>query len=191
MPERGRALHATAAEQIAELIALISTVDEVALRLPCPGREKLGDGTVGAIVWHTADNYQRITDFIETSDRMSGAHPPRQQGGHRMPRLLRAFGHGPPDHADHGPGAGHHDNEYTADDRDPGAVIAQLSASRDGLGRIASLTDGQLDAVPPKDSFRFCDGQRTLEQVIASLLTHQSHQLDALNAAIPSAPGAA
>jgi hypothetical protein len=191
MTERSRALHATAAEQIAELIALISTVDKVALRLPCPGREKLGDGTVGAIVRHTADNYQRITDFVETSDRMSGAHPPGQQGGHRTPRLLRAFGHRPSDHAELGPGAGHRGDEYTADDPDPGAVIAQLSASRDGLGRIASLTDGQLDAVPPKDSFRFCDGQRTLEQVIASLLKHQSHQLDALHAATPSAPGAA
>jgi hypothetical protein len=29
------------------------------------------------------------------------------------------------------------------------------------------------------------DGQRTLEQVLASLLKHQSHQLDALNAATP------
>jgi hypothetical protein len=72
----------------------------------------------------------------------------------------------------------------------PGAVIAQLSASRDGLGAIAALTDRQLDAIPPKDSFRFCDGQRTVEQVIASLLRHQRHQLDALKAARSSAPGA-
>jgi hypothetical protein len=190
MMERGSALHATADEQIAELIALMSTADEVALRLPCPGREKLGDGTVGASIRHTADNHQRITDFVQTSDRMSAAHQPGQHGGHRIPRFLSAFGHAPPGHADHRAGASQHDNEYTAN-IDPRAVIAQLSASHDRLGQIAALTDRQLDAIPPKGSFRFCDGQRTLEQVIASLLKHQRHQLDALKAATSSAPGAA
>jgi hypothetical protein len=189
MTERGSALHAAADEQIAELTALVSRVDEVALRLPCPGREKLGDGTVGANVRHTADNYQRITDFVQTSDWTSGAHQPRQHGDHRIPQFIRAFGHAPPDRADHRPGAGQY--EYTADNIDLRALIAQLSASRDGLARIAALTDRQLDAIPPKDSFRFCDGQRTLNQVIASLLKHQRHQLDALKAAIASAPGAA
>jgi hypothetical protein len=191
MTERGTHLHTTADAQIAELIDLLSTPDEAALRRPCPGREKLGDGTIGASARHTADNYQRIAAFVQTSDRMSGAHAPSQHGGHRIPRFLRALGHGPADHGEHRPGAGQHDNAYTADNIDPGAVIAQLSASRDALGRIAALTDCQLDAIPPKDSFRFCDGQRTLEQVMASLLKHQAHQLDALKAATPSAPGAA
>jgi hypothetical protein len=31
---------------------------------------------------------------------------------------------------------------------------------------------------------KFCDGQRTLEQILTSLLNHQSHQLDALRAAL-------
>ena len=53
-----------------------------------------------------------------------------------------------------------------------GGVVEQLSASRATLGRIAELTDAQLDAIPPDGSFRFCDGQRTLEQVLASLLKH-------------------
>ena len=191
MTERGQQLHTTADAQIAELIDLLSTMDAAARRRPCPGRENLGDGTIGASARHTADNYQRIAAFVQTSDRMSGAHAPTGHGGHRIPRFLRAFGHGPSDHGEHGPGAGQHDTEYTADNIDPGVVIAQLSASRDALGRIAELTDRQLDAVPPKDSFRFCDGQRTLEQVIASLLKHQSHQLDALKAAALTAPGGA
>jgi hypothetical protein len=54
-------------------------------------------------------------------------------------------------------------------------VVGQLSASRDTLGQIAELTDTQLDAIPPDGSFRFCDGHRTLEQVLASLLKHQAH----------------
>ena len=62
-------------------------------------------------------------------------------------------------------------------------VVGQLSASRDALRAMTELSDSQLDAIPPKDSFRFCDGQRTLEQVIASLLKHQGHQLDAVKAA--------
>ena len=122
---------------------------------------------------------------------MSGHHGPAQHGGHRIPRFLRAIGHGPADHAEHGPGTGEYADSYSADTIDPGAVVDQLSSSRNTLGRIAELTDSQLDAIPPKDSFRFCDGQRTLEQVLASLLKHQSHQLDTLKAAAPSAPGAA
>ena len=180
MTERGHELHATADEQIADLIAVISTVDEAALRLPCPGRDKLGDGTVGASLGHTTDNYQRIAGFVQTSDRMSGAHAPTPNGAHRVPRFLRAIGHRPADHAEHGPGAGQDDDQYTADTIDLTAVVTQLSASRDSIGRIAELTDSQLNAIPPKDSFRFCDGQRTLEQVLAGLLKHQGHQLEAL-----------
>jgi hypothetical protein len=184
MTERGEQLHSTADRQIAGLIGLITTLDEAALRLPCPGREKLGDGTVAASARHTADNYQRIAAFVQTSDRISGAPGPSQHGAHRIPRVLRARGHGPSDHAEHRAGAGEHD-QYTADTIDPGAMVKQLSESRDTVSRIAELTDSELDAVPAKDSFRFCDGQRTLEQVLASLLKHQSHQLDALKAAIP------
>jgi hypothetical protein len=184
MTERGTQLHATADEQIAELIDVLSALDEAALRRPCPGREKLGDGTVGASMRHTADNYQRIAAFIQTSDQMSGAHGPAQHGGHRIPRFLRAIGHGPSDHAEHVPAARHHDGGYTADTIDVGAVVEQLSASRDTLGRIAELADAQLDAIPPDGSFRFCDGQRTLEQVLAGLLKHQGHQVEALRSAV-------
>jgi hypothetical protein len=49
---------------------------------------------------------------------------------------------------------------------------------------MAELTDDQLDSVPPVGSFRFCDGQRTLEQVVASLLKHQGRQVDAMKAAV-------
>jgi hypothetical protein len=180
MTERGKQLHATADAQIAELIDLISTLDEATLRLPCPGREKLGDGTIAASARHTADNYQRIAAFVQTSDQMSDTHESTQPGGHRIPRFLRALGHGPADHAGHGPRGRQDDDQYTADNIDLGAVVKQLSASRDTLSRIAELTDSQLDAIPPKDSFRFCDGQRTLEQVLTSLLKHQAHQVDAL-----------
>ena len=184
MTERGKQLHATTDEQVGELIALISALDEAALRLPCPGREKLGDGTVGASARHTADNYQRIAGFVQTSDRMSGAHGPARHGGHRIPRFLRAIGPGPSDHAEHDPAAGQHDDHYSADTIDLSATLEQLSASRDTLGRIAELTDRQLDAIPPDGSFRFCDGQRTLAQVLASLLKHQGHQVDSLRSAV-------
>jgi hypothetical protein len=57
--ERGNQLLETANRQISELIGLISTRGEAALRLPCPGRKKLGDGTVAACALHTADNSRR------------------------------------------------------------------------------------------------------------------------------------
>ncbi len=172
--ERGKQLHATAERQIAELISLISTLDAATMRRPCPGREKLGDGTVAASARPTADNYQRIAAFVQTSDWRSRAHEPTQHGAHRIPRLLRALGHKSADHPEDSRGGGRHEDQYTADNIDPGAVLEQLSASRDALGRIAELTDSQLDTIPPKDSFRFCDGQRTLEQVLASRLKHQA-----------------
>jgi hypothetical protein len=184
MTQRGQELHAAADAQIVELIGVMSTLDEATLRLPCPGREKLGDGTVAASARHTADNYQRIAAFVQTSDGMSGAHSPTPNGGHRIPRFLRALGHGPADHGEHGPGVGQHDDQYTADTIDLTAVATQLSASRHTLGQIADLTDSQLDTIPPKDSFRFCDGRRTLGQVLAALLKHQSHQVDALKTAL-------
>ena len=84
----------------------------------------------------------------------------------------------------HDHGADQHDNGYTADNVDLDAVVEQLGAARETLGRIAELTDNQLDAIPPNDSFRFCDGQRTLEQVLASLLKHQGHQVEALKTAV-------
>lgn len=56
--------------------------------------------------------------------------------------------------------------------------------TRESLKRIANLTNGQLHTVPPEGSFRFCDGQRTLDQVLEGLLKHQSHQVGALTAAL-------
>jgi len=184
MTERGGELHATADRQVAELVDLVSSVDDATLRMPCPGREKLGDGTIGASAWHTADNYQRIAAFAQTSDQKSGALEPARHGGHRIPRFLRAIGHGPSDHPEHDPGPGRHDAEYTAHTIDLATLVEQLSATRDTLGRIAELTDTQLDAIPPDGSFRFCDGNRTLEQVLAGLLKHQAPQIEALRTAL-------
>jgi hypothetical protein len=187
MTTRGQQLHATADGHIAQLIALVSTVDDATLSAPCAGREKLGDGTVAASVQHTARNYARIAHFAQTSDRTSHADSPTERGDHRAPRFLHAVGHGPgtAPHAQHGPDGGEHEDQYAAANIDLVAEVEQLSASREALGRLLELTNGQLDATPPKDSFRFCDGQRTLEQVLTSLLKHQSHQIDALRAAIP------
>ena len=143
MSDRAQRLYATADAQIGVLIDVISDADESVLCRPCPGREKLGDGTVGALAAHTAGNYGRIATFLAAGD----------------------------------------DAPATSGD-----LLAQLSAVRDQLEQIAELSDRELDAVPPKDSFRFCDGQRTLEQVVTGLLKHQGHQVQALTAAITSRP---
>lgn len=179
MNARAHELSATADKQIAELIDLLSTLEQAAVYRPCPDRQKLGDGTIGAAGRHMADNYRRIADFVQTSDRMSA-----ERGGHRTPRFLRALGHGPQDHAndDHGPS--HPGNGYTAEKFALDAVVEQLNGSRVALDRIATLDDSQLDAIPPKDVFRFCDGERTLEQVLGGLLKHQARQLEALKTAV-------
>ena len=150
MSERAEQVHAAADRQIAELIEALSSADDEALHRPCPGREKLGDGTVGAIAEHTAGNYQRIGRFVAAGEVMSSRHQDKSATG-------------------------------SADRRE---IVARLAAAREDFTRIAELTDQQLDRVPPKDSFRFCDGERTLEQVLLGLLKHQDHQVQSLRAAL-------
>jgi hypothetical protein len=184
MTERGKRLYAIADQQITELTDLIQTLDEPALHLPCAGREKLGDGTIAACAQHTAHNYQRIGTFVATTDRMTARHATGQRGGHQAPRFLRALGHQPGEQSRHGADGHGHNEPYTAQNTSPADLIEQLSAARENLSGIAELTDQQLDTTPPKDSFRFCDGQRTLEQVLTGLLKHQDHQIRALRSAL-------
>jgi hypothetical protein len=82
-----------------------------------------------------------------------------------------------------GPSEGHH-GPGSAGAFDGRALASQLAAAQQELAAIGALSDRELDAVPPAESFRFCDGQRTLEQVLTALLTHQNHQLEALESAV-------
>jgi hypothetical protein len=190
MANRAAELHATADQQVSQLIELLSERSEAQLREPCPGREKLGDGTIAAAALHFADNYGRIASFVQTGVQSSRSHATPASSGHRLARFRRAFGHRPPDHTAHGAGAhegqhnaGSHGTQYTAGALDRGALLSALVATREALQSVGKLTDAQLAAVPPDGSFRFCDGKRTLDDVLASLLKHQQHQLAALAAA--------
>jgi hypothetical protein len=145
---RAEPLHSKAAGQVDTLIAFVAGLDDDDLRRPCPDREKLGDGTVGTIVAHTAANYERIAAFASGAE-VEGRH------GH-----LAAAGSG----------------QATS-------LRDQLASARHDLDRLAVLDDPQLDSIPPEGAFRFCDGTRTLEEVLTALLTHQGHQIDALTQA--------
>jgi hypothetical protein len=180
MSERGTQLLQIANGQINELIDLFSRRGATVLSLPCPGREKLGDGTVAALALHTADSYLRIAGFLQATSRM----PVPGQSRHRIPRFLLARGHRPPRHGKGGRNEGTHDRDYTAENVDLPGLLERLSAGRDTLSLLADMTDEQLDTLPPAGSFRFCDGQRTLAQVVSGLLNHQGHQIDAMKAAL-------
>jgi hypothetical protein len=182
MTERASRLHGVVDEQIGELLDLVSKIDETTSHLPVPGRGKLGDGTVAANARHTADNYQRIAAFVSETGHVSAPHETAPARAHRAPRVLRRLGHRPP-RGVHG-ASGEHDAPYTADDTDRSALIEQLGCTRDSLARVAELSDGELDNIPPAGSFRFADGKRTVEQVLSGLFKHQRHQLDALRTAI-------
>jgi hypothetical protein len=188
MSRRAEQLQASADQQIGGLMDAVATADAATLARPCPGREKLGDGTIGAFAAHTADNYGRIGAFLATSERMTAGDRPQQGRGHQIPAFLRRLGHAPPDQSGHGPGAHGHGDGYTADSASPAEIVQRLATARGQLARIAGLTDEQLNAVPPKDTFRFCDGQRTLEQVLAGLLKHQDHQVQTITAVLPEVP---
>lgn len=183
MSERADQLHATADA----LIDLIASADESVLARPCPGREKLGDGTMGTIAAHTAENYQRIASFVAGGTSSSDRHAGGRHGRHGMPRWLRALRRGRSGDGHRG-GAGRNEDGFAAA-TSCAELVERLKAGRGELARIAQLTDQQLDGVPPKDSFRFCDGERTLEQVLAGLLKHQGHQVQALQAALTPTQG--
>lgn len=145
----------------------------------------MGDGTVAAVALHTADRYQLIAGFLQSAAAPTpSARVRSRRAGHRIPRFLLARGHGPAGHRGGEHDSGMHDGEYTAQSADLDGLLERLSAARDALSVLAELTDEQLDTVPPADSFRFCDGQRTLEQVVTRLLKHQGHQVDAATAAV-------
>jgi hypothetical protein len=154
MSDRARHLLETADGQISELSALLSHTDDATLRNRCPARENLGDGTIAAVTQHTADTYLRIAQFLD---------------GESQPKHTRAPGH---------------DSPHGTSSAGRGELIERLAAGRSALEQLDRLTDEQLDSVPPVGQARFCDGQRTLEQVLASMLKHQNHQIDALRAAI-------
>lgn len=179
MSERAAGLWRLAEAQIDGLEDLLSGIDGAELRRPCPGREKLGDGTVAALAAHTVDNYGRIAGFLAIAERGSAG----RQAGHRVPGLLRALGHRPPGQGHRRP-ADHGDSqEYSAASVDPEALLGRLRAARGGIAGIAALADEQLDSIPPEGVFRFCDGRRTLEQVLTGLLKHQGRQVEAIRSA--------
>lgn len=188
MSERAEHLHATADRQLQALIELLGVADETAMRRPCPGREKLGDGTIRAMAAHTADNYQRIAIFVATSDRASVANGSGERSRNRIPRLMRALGHQPPPDGQHGRRMHGDDRQYTAESVTAAELVERLTTARVDLERIAELPDDRLDAVPAEGSFRFCDGQRTLGQVLDGLLKHQDHQVQTLTAALAPTP---
>jgi hypothetical protein len=155
MGERGTQLLGTTDRQISELIGLLASAGDTALKLACAGRERLGDGTVGAIASHTADGYHRVAAFLDATVEGRSGHAP---GGH---------------------GAG-----YKAENVDLDDLIERLLVAKGALALLADLSDEQLDLVPSAGDMRFCDGQRTLEQVATSLLKHQRHQIEAVKAAV-------
>jgi DinB superfamily len=175
MSQRATQLFQTADDQISDLIALLDAADDAALRAPCAGREKLGDGSVAAVAMHTADNYHRIAEYLDAGAQSGHRTPDRR---HRIPMFggahNRRGGHG------HSSGAG----DCRSDKIDPRALLERLDTARARLRPLAELSDERLAAVPPASDMRFADGQRTLEQIVVSLLNHQRHQCDALSAAL-------
>jgi hypothetical protein len=154
MSDRGAHLARTADRQISELTEVLSTCGEAGLQLPCPGRERLGDGTVAACARHTTENYHRIAGFIRDDPIAPEGSTHAHDIGHGVERISLP------------------------------ALLARLADARDVLEALAGAGDDQLDSVPTAGTVRFANGQRTLEQVIAAALKHQEHQLDALKAAV-------
>jgi hypothetical protein len=186
MSERAVRVFAELDAQIGELLVLLCATDEAALGRPCPGREKLGDGTVAACASHTVERYQMIAQFLLSAGVMAAQHSAAVPRRHRILGLLLARGHTRPSHGDSGHDHDHgaHGDRHAAQNVERQQLIERLTAVRAELVPLAEWTDAQLNAVPPTGSFRFCDGKRTLEQVVTGLLKHQGQQVGAVRAAL-------
>ena len=179
MMQRAEDLHATARQQIDQLQAIARAQSVETLQRPCPGRMKLGDGSLGAVILHTIENYQRIGNFAagrepQADDAPQDSKGARQSRSYGISRLLGAIGHRPPDHGDH----------YSASSASPERLVTLIENAREALAPISALSVDQLDAVPAAGGFRFADGKRTLEEVLLALFKHQAHQLDAIRDAV-------
>lgn len=75
MSERAGTIAGIGDEQVAELLDLLAAAADDELRRPCPGREKLGDGSIVAVAWHAVQNYGRIARF-------AAGDQPAEQGAH-------------------------------------------------------------------------------------------------------------
>jgi hypothetical protein len=175
MTTRAEELHSKADAQIGRLIDLVSDLDDADLGRPCPGREKLGDGSVGTLIAHTTDNYLRISTFIDACVEKTEGAPPTAAPGH-----FRGFGHLISGWRRHRPRSHGHGDLPAAGGADPGELRRRLSTARTDLARIVELDDRRLDSIPPDGAFRFCDGRRSLEEVLTAVLNHQGHQVEAL-----------
>jgi hypothetical protein len=144
MSDRASALRDEAAQQLGALVEIAAAGPSV-LHRPCPGREQLGDGTVGSVITHVADVYVQVAGFATAGTPVLRQH----QGPHHP-------------HAAGTP------------------VDERMKAARAAVGQLGLLTDAQLDAVPAEGSMRFCDGRRTLEDVMAGVIRHQRHHVDAV-----------
>jgi hypothetical protein len=147
MSRQGLKLLQTADAQISELIELFSGRDDGVLARPCPARAKFGDGTIGAVALHTAENYARIATFLDN----------QPDNGHADARPVQAV--------------------------TVPALLKVLNGSRDALRLLGDMSEERLSEVPPAGTMRFCDGRRTLEEVVTGQLTHQARNVEMLKAA--------
>jgi hypothetical protein len=155
MSARGQRLLEESIQQIDMLANSLARAGAVALARPCPGRGKLGDGTVGAVATHTADNYHHVARFLRPTPGAEASHRGRAHGtGHRV------------------------------EDVDLGNLLDRLVAAKLALAVLAELDDRALGTTPTAGDMKFVDGVRTLEQILVNVLKHQRHQVDALAAAL-------
>jgi hypothetical protein len=59
-----------------------------------------------------------------------------------------------------------------------------LVLGRDALQTLGDLSEERLNAVPPAGAMRFCDGRRTLQEVLVGLFAHQAHNVETLKTAL-------
>lgn len=157
MSVRGTELMTKAGRQLEEISEFVESLHDEDLRRPCQDESGHGSGDVGAAIMHVVEGYQRLGQFLRSTGYVPGS-----------PDTGRI----------HGDGHGHAQRpETVAELRD------RLMGGRVQLDLMRQLTDDQLDSVPARVN-QFADGNRTLGQVIETVLAHQAADVVTLRRAV-------
>lgn len=157
MSDRGTELMAKVLEQLDQASALLAGSDESALHRPYVDRE--GDhsaNSVGSAALHFIEGYQKIGRLLKGAGYVSAS-----------------LAEGAPQPHGHGK---HHDPDMSD-------VVKGLDAAKIRLTLLADLSDEQLDSVPSVRN-QWADGERTLLQVLDTIIDHQAGHLASLQDAL-------
>jgi hypothetical protein len=162
-----------------QTIEFVSKLTDPDLAAPCEDPEC---PTVGDVVMHLAEGSQQLIGWA------AGALQGKPGGAPVAPGPGNGHSHGPEGHS-HGPAGHSHGPEGHTHGSEVGHIHKEdaIQVMKRGwmmsAGMLKTLTDEQLDAVPPTAQ-GISDGNTPLLQIITNMMDHQEQHLNYMKAAL-------